>query len=126
MFFVADDPPKMSDLMNQVAKKTPTKWYEVGIQLDIEISHLEAFEQQASDQMRLYSKVFDRWKKDQKLPYTWDTIMNVLETIEEKTIATEIRKWLEESNQSSIGSTVIGELEFCNNKNEDHLALSPG
>ena len=111
MFFVAGDPPIMADLISQVARKKPAKWYDVGIELKIDVSLLDAFDQQArGDCVKIYSKVFEQWKKDKNLPYTWDTVMNVFETIEEKTIVTEIRKWLEEtksSNQSSIDSTVI-------------------
>ena len=89
-------PPTMADLMSQVARKTPTKWYEVGIQLKIDTPMLDAFEQQTRDHQRLYSKVFDQWKKEQKLPYTWDTIIVALETIGEKETVSAIRRWMKE------------------------------
>ena len=93
---VSSQPPTMADLMVHVATKTPTKWYEVGIQLDIDTSTLEAFEQQYRDHQRLYSKVFDQWKKEQKLSYTWDTIIIALETIGEQETVSAIRKWMKE------------------------------
>ena len=37
--------PEMRHLMSHVAKKTPTKWFEVGIQLEIETSTLKVFEE---------------------------------------------------------------------------------
>ena len=86
--------PNLPDLMTHVAGKTPTKWYEVGIQLNIEISTLDAFEEQTKNQKRLYSKVFDQWKKEKKLPYTWDTIVNALEKVEENETVIAIKKWL--------------------------------
>ena len=97
----------MADLMSQVSRKTPTKWYEVGIQLKIDTSMLDAFEQQNRDHQRLYSKVFDQWKKEQKLPYTWDTIIDALETIGEQETVSAIRKWREEksSNNPSHSTT---------------------
>ena len=91
----------MADLMSHVAGKTPTKWYEVGIQLNIEISTLDAFEEQTSNQMRLYSKVFNQWKKNTNLPFTWDTIMNALERVGENETVTDIREWLRGETTSS-------------------------
>ena len=35
--------PKIPKLMMLVAKKIPTKWYELGIQLEIDISTLRTF-----------------------------------------------------------------------------------
>ena len=86
--------PKFSKLMSLVAKKMPTKWYGIGMQLDIEVSTLEAFEQQTSDQGRLYSKVFDQWKREQKVPFTWETIITILEEADENSTAAGIREWL--------------------------------
>ena len=84
--------------MSLVAKKIPTKWYEIGIQLEIEIPTLEAFEQQTSDQVRLYSKVFDQWKREQKVPFTWETIISTLEVVGENSTAADIREWLDKTN----------------------------
>ena len=75
--------------------KIPAKWYKIGIQLEIEISTLEAFEQQTSDQDRLYSKVFDQWRKEQKVPFTWETIIDTLEEADENSTAAGIREWLD-------------------------------
>ena len=41
--------------MSRLARKTPTKWYEVGIELEIEPATLDAFEEQTRDQTRLYT-----------------------------------------------------------------------
>ena len=68
--------------------------HEVGI-------HETAFEQQTRDQKRLYIKVFDQWKKEQKLPYTWDTIMNALKEVGENETVHDIRKWLRGETTSS-------------------------
>ena len=51
--------PEMRHLMSHVAKKTPTKWFEVGIQLEIETSTLKVFEEKFRDHTRCYSEVFD-------------------------------------------------------------------
>ena len=81
-----------------VAKKIPTKWYEIGMQLEIEIPTLEGFEQQTSGQVRLYSKVFDQWKREQKVPFTWETIISTLEEADENSTATDIREWLDRTS----------------------------
>ena len=81
--------------MTRVAHKAPTKWYEIGVLLDIETAILNAFETQSTDTVRLYIKVFDQWKKEQKVPYTWDTIISTLDTAGENKTAAEIREWLD-------------------------------
>ena len=89
--------PKIPKLMSLVAKKIPTKWYDIGMQLEIDVPTLEAFEQQTSDQKRLYSKVFDQWKREQKVPFTWETIIDTLEEADENSTAAGIREWLDKT-----------------------------
>ena len=83
-------PPSIADLV----RKIPTKWYQVGVLLDIETATLDAFAKQTNDPVQLFIKVFQQWKKDQKVPYTWDTIISTLEKIGEKSTTTNIREWL--------------------------------
>ena len=90
--------PTRPKLISLVAKKIPTKWYEIGMQLEIEIPTLEGFEQQTSGQVRLYSKVFDQWKREQKVPVTWETIISTLEEADENSTATDIREWLDRTS----------------------------
>ena len=82
--------------MVHVARKVPTQWYEVGIMLDIKISVLDTFVKEVADnnQVRLFMKVFEQWEKEQKVPFTWDTIINTLETLGENKTATELKEWL--------------------------------
>ena len=80
--------------MTLVAQKAPVKWLVIGIQLKIEISTLMGFQAQTSDQQLLYIKVFDRWRREQTVPYTWGSIINALEAVEEKKAATNVRQWL--------------------------------
>ena len=87
--------PSTADLMTLVAKKIPTKWYEVGVLLDIETPTLDSLEAQTTDQVRLFMKVFNEWKREGKVPYTWDTIISSLEKADDNNIATNIRKWLD-------------------------------
>ena len=38
--------------------------------------------------------VFGQWKKEQKVPFTWETIITALDTLGEKKTAADIREWL--------------------------------
>ena len=84
--------------MNLVAKKIPTKWYEIGMQQEIKVPTLEGFEQQTTNPVRLYSKVFDQWEKEQKVPFTWETIISTLEEADENSTAADIREWLDRTS----------------------------
>lgn len=88
------DAPTEANLLTHVALKLPDKWFTVGILLGIETAKLEGFDSSCKDPNRLWSKVFSQWKQEQKSPYTWDTIISVLNTLEQKTMAAEIRKQL--------------------------------
>ena len=86
--------PELRDLMSHVASETPTKWYEVGIQLEIKTSTLKTFEEQYRELTRRYSEVFEQWRRDHKVPYTWTTMIDALEAVGERTVASDIREWL--------------------------------
>ena len=86
--------PSTADLMVHVTCKIPTKWYQVGILLTIKTSQLDALETQTNDPFRLFMKVFDQWEKEQKVPFTWETIISTLDMLGEKKTAADIREWL--------------------------------
>ena len=92
--------PKTAHLMTLVAQKIPTKWYQIGIQLEMDTATLDAFEAQTSDQEQLHVKVYNQWKREQELPYTWDTIIRAVEEIGERSTAAAIREWLEKRPQT--------------------------
>ena len=89
--------PKTSKLMSLVAKQIPTKWYEIGSLLDIKTSTLSIFEKQTNDPVRLCMMVFEQWEREQKVPFTWETIINTLEEADENSTAAGIREWLDTS-----------------------------
>ena len=86
--------PEMHELMTHVAQKRPVKWFQVGVQLQIDMPILEAYEAEYSNQIRLFAKVFEQWRREEKLPYTWNTIITALERVDEHRIASDIRQWL--------------------------------
>ena len=88
--------PSTADLMVHVARKIPTKWYQVGILLRIETTTLDTFEKEVADhdQVRLCIKVFQQWEKEVKVPFTWETIVSILERLDEMKTAAELKEWL--------------------------------
>ena len=87
--------------MKLVAKKIPTKWYELGIQLEIDIATLNTLTAQTNDPVRLCMMVFDQWKREQKVPFTWETIIDTLEEADENSTAAGIREWLDTRSWST-------------------------
>ena len=92
-FAVLGQSPVMKDLLSKVGRRLPTKWFEIGIQLDLDLPTLEALEAQTSDHIRLYAKVFDHWKNEQNVPYTWTSMLDALGAIGEKQAAEDVREW---------------------------------
>ena len=74
--------PKISDLMNKVAAKVPNKWMQIGIQLDIPVSQLEAFNSQhQGESSKNFIEVFTHWEKQPGgKPKTWSTVIDVLKS----------------------------------------------
>ena len=73
--------PKLQDLMNKVAAKIPSKWRDVGIQLGLDQNVLNAVAQVSpGDTNHCFSNVFTLWRNRKTLPYTWSTIIHVLQT----------------------------------------------
>ena len=89
----------MKELMSRVAAKTKVKWFQVGIQLNIDLATLNAYETQSSDVMRCYTNVFAEWKRAGEPPYTWATIIEALESdaVSERDTASNVHKWLTDS-----------------------------
>ena len=94
LFLAFSQAPSTADLMIRVACKVPTQWYLVGIMLQIETSTLNSFKAQTDDQVVLFIMVFDQWKREDKIPYTWSTIITALDTVGEKKTASELKEWL--------------------------------
>lgn len=80
-------------LCNEIVPHT-NKWRVIAINLDITNVDIEriAFEN-IHEQDRLI-KVFEKWQTQSKHPFTWDTILKVLEepTVGESRLAQELRK----------------------------------
>ena len=86
--------PAISDLLNEVAAKTPNKWREIGIQLGLTNGRIEAIElKHRGSSTKIFIDIFDHWEKQQgDEPKTWLTVINVLKApiVGEETLANDL------------------------------------
>ena len=91
-----DSEPEFPELMNEVAAVIPDKWKDVGLQLGLDPSVLNAIDSNTrGNTNHAYSAIFDSWKKlnPSKHAYTWSTVVRVLQTpaVGEKKLADKIK-----------------------------------
>ena len=60
---VESDPPSMKDLNRHVTKKFATIWKDVGIELGLELSLLNAIEQDYEKVVTCFQNMLDKWLK---------------------------------------------------------------
>ena len=92
-----DSEPKLLDLMNEVAAVIPSKWRDIGLQLGLSQGVLEGIATISPRSTNLcYSNVFTLWENQNSYPYTWSTIVEVLQApaVGEETLATKIKSKL--------------------------------
>jgi len=84
-------PVTLAKLLNLVAARIPSKWKEFGILLNIPSEELEAYPSHHCTEC--FTRVFVKWKSNNSPDYTWETVINNLESpiINEKRLAQEIR-----------------------------------
>ena len=100
--------PEISDLMNKVAAKTPTKWMVLGIQLGLEAAQLQALDHQYRGKSEsIYIDIFNRWTKQLGgKPKTWSTVIEALKTasVGELTLAHDLELSMTPSSCTSTNS----------------------
>ena len=86
----------MRELLEKVAHKANgDTWEMVALVLDIDQEMLEKISKY-SNPIRSYSAVFDQWRKKEHPPFTWEAIINALQSpiVGEDSLAREIEQWL--------------------------------
>ena len=81
--------------MEEVAAKAPTEWIKIGTMLDIDQQVLDGIKSQFNgDLMECYRAVFNQWKTTTSCPYTWATIVEILESqvVQRNDLAVEIKR----------------------------------
>ena len=97
IFLALLDSPLLGDLMNHVAAALPTKWKMVGVQLGLSLAKLDEIEASNFGNCKCcFSSVFSEWEKLNTTPYSWSTIIDVLQTpcVEENRVAEDLRSYL--------------------------------
>ena len=89
-------PPEYLDLLNKVATRVRYKWEEIGMQLNIDGSHLKSIWITRQDPVRCFADIFDVWQRRGSPPYTWATIIDALRApiVDEIQLANELEESL--------------------------------
>ena len=75
-----DSEPELPDLMNEVAAEIPCKWRDLGLQLGVSQGVLDGIAaSRPEDINNRFSDVFTKWKNQNSPPYTWSTVVHVLQ-----------------------------------------------
>lgn len=87
--------PNLELLCEDIIPET-SKWKDIAKNLEISYSEIECISKESHNGTHIeecFRKVFGVWEKHCKPPYTWDTIVRVLESpnVDEKNLATKIR-----------------------------------
>ena len=80
-------------------------WKSVAIQLELGIECIDRIDQEKRKTDECFIEVFKSWKQRTSRPYTWATIIDALDCVGEKRVATEIEKNL--SSQPAASSENI-------------------
>ena len=89
--------PTLKELSNDIIVPLKSKWREIGIQLGVSPDELDTYYDVRNRNIPLcFTDVLEKWRKSDQLPYTWATILEVLESpfIGEVAIANSIKKKL--------------------------------
>ena len=81
-WLIEDDPPTMKDLNRYVTKKYATKWFDIGLELGLELHTLDAIEADHSQRcVTCFRKTLDMWLKLNGKP-TWKSLEVALTNVE--------------------------------------------
>ncbi len=74
--------PDPLDLINEVAARVPSKWYQIGIQLGITHEELTSYRDlhPTASSGQIFSFIFSTWKNSGTGDYTWAAMIEALKT----------------------------------------------
>ena len=74
-------PPSTAAFLNKVATRIPAKWKLFAYNLNIEDDALDEIElKHPQDPTECFMNVFRAWKKTRSPPFTWETVIEVLQS----------------------------------------------
>ena len=83
--------PKMKDLSKYVAAVIPDKWMQVADQLELSRSKIRAIRKDEDDCYERFMAVFDQWKQSCCQPYTWESLITALKSVDETGLAYKLK-----------------------------------
>lgn len=66
--------------MNDVAAEAPDQWMNIGLLLGISLPDLMSIKGKNEDDKICYAHVFQFWKTAATCPYSWETMVDVLQS----------------------------------------------
>ena len=93
-----DSQPTLALLEEKVVAEIPNMYEAVGIQLGLKYSEIQALCPACPGLEpchQAYRAILDLWQKNGSPPYTWRTVINVLNTIGEKSLSSAVASWIE-------------------------------
>ena len=87
--------PTIRELSNKLVSAC-NKWYQIGIQLEIENHCLKSISRQKDDDDLCLISVFELWNEQHPSTYTWATIIDVLKhpAVGMERLAREVEEWV--------------------------------
>lgn len=73
-------PPSIAEFLNKVASQIPAKWRLFAHSLDLNVDLDGINQKHPQDPTECFMTVFLTWKKSQSLPFTWETVVKVLQS----------------------------------------------
>lgn len=93
-----DSQPTLALLEDKVVAEIPNKYEAVGIQLGLKYAEIQALRPACPGLepcRQAYRAIFDLWQKNGSPPYTWRTVINVLNKVGEKSLSSAVASWIE-------------------------------
>ena len=83
--------PTLTILLNEVVPRT-NKWKIIGHNLELSLTDLERTNIDCPDEKSRFEDVLAKWQKSENLPFTWNTIIEVLNgpLVQENVLAREL------------------------------------
>ena len=91
-----DGEPDFVELSSQVICNVSTKWRQLGVELRLPLTALDAINADYAKVADKCHQVFLMWSRRQTLPYTWGTVIQVLQSpaVGEQALAEQLRNYL--------------------------------
>ena len=56
------------------------KWKEIAIGLELSNTEIDCISKECNEILECFRRVFDRWQRESRRPFNWETIIDVLES----------------------------------------------